>query len=98
MRSCYPSNRHNPSDPLGSRGSQQQIEPETCAGGLLGGSVDIMESPEHRGQEVDSCLSNVNNYEKGFSFYSQEETSARPSGVDMTTEGMTGSEAYSTRC
>lgn len=49
-----------------------------------------MEPPEHRGQEVDNCLSNVNNYEKGFSFYSQEETSAWPSGVDVITEGMAG--------
>lgn len=65
---------------------------------LLGDSVDIMEAPEHRGQEVDSCLFNVNNYEKGFSFYSQEETSAQPSAVDVTTEGVAGSEGYLTRC
>lgn len=54
-----------------------------------------MEPPEHRGQEVDSCLSNVNNYERGFSFYSQEDTSARPSAVDVPTEGVAGSEGKS---
>lgn len=62
---------------------------------LLGGSVDIMEPPEHRGQEVDSCMSYVNNYERGFSFYSQEDTSAWPSAVDVPTEGVAGSEGKS---